>query len=184
MRNFLTIFFFLATNLIYSQNLSTLGPYLKDDNSNNVILRGINLGGWMLQEPYLFQFTGAADSQHEFKEKLVEFIGQENTDNFYNAWYESFITQGDVDSLASHGYNSIRLPMHYNLFTLPIQEEPNSGENTWLEEGFEIIDDILGENDVWILPTCPAGLAFDLNHLHNSKEVQEVFRQKKDQHLF
>ena len=62
----------------------------------------------MLQEPYLFQFTGAADSQHEFKEKLVEFIGQENTDNFYNAWYENFITQGDVDSLASHGYNSIR----------------------------------------------------------------------------
>ena len=79
MRNFLPILLFLATHLIYSQNLSTLGPYLKDDNSNNVILRGINLGGWMLQEPYLFQFTGAADSQHEFKEKLVEFIGQENT---------------------------------------------------------------------------------------------------------
>ena len=27
----------------------------------------------------------------------------------------------------------------------------------------QIIDDIIGENDVWILPTCPAGLAFDLN---------------------
>ena len=52
MRNFLPILLFLATHLIYSQNLSTLGPYLKDDNSNNVILRGINLGGWMLQEPY------------------------------------------------------------------------------------------------------------------------------------
>ena len=84
MKNFLPIFFFLATQLIYSQNLSTLGPYLKDDNSNNVILRGINLGGWMLQEPYLFQFTGAADSQHEFKQKLVEFIGQENSNDDVN----------------------------------------------------------------------------------------------------
>ena len=171
MRNFLTIFFFLATNLIYSQNLSTLGPYLKDDNSNNVILRGINLGGWMLQEPYLFQFTGAADSQHEFKEKLVEFIGQENTDNFYNAWYENFITQGDVDSLASHGYNSIRLPMHYDLFTFPIQDEPVSGENTWIDLGFSMVDNLLDwceSNNMYLildLHAAPGGQGFgsDIN---------------------
>ena len=171
MRNFLTIFFFLATNLIYSQNLSTLGPYLKDDNSNNVILRGMNLGGWMLQEPYLFQFTGAADSQHEFKEKLVEFIGQENTDNFYNAWYENFITQGDVDSLASHGYNSIRLPMHYDLFTLPIQDEPVSGENTWIDLGFSMVDNLLDwceSNNMYLildLHAAPGGQGFgsDIN---------------------
>ncbi len=171
MRNFFLFFFFLATQLIYSQNLSTLGPYLKDDNSNNVILRGINLGGWMLQEPYLFQFTGAADSQHEFKEKLVEFIGQENTDNFYNAWYENFITQGDVDSLASHGYNSIRLPMHYNLFTLPIQNEPVSGENTWLDLGFSMVDNLLDwceANNMYLildLHAAPGGQGFgsDIN---------------------
>ena len=171
MRNFLPILLFLATHLIYSQNLSTLGPYLKDDNSNNVILRGINLGGWMLQEPYLFQFTGAADSQHEFKEKLVEFIGQENTDNFYNAWYENFITQGDVDSLASHGYNSIRLPMHYNLFTLPIQDEPVSGENTWIDLGFSMVDNLLDwceSNNMYLildLHAAPGGQGFgsDIN---------------------
>ena len=171
MRNFLPILLFLATHLIYSQNLSTLGPYLKDDNSNNVILRGINLGGWMLQEPYLFQFTGAADSQHEFKEKLVEFIGQQNTDNFYNAWYENFITQGDVDSLASHGYNSIRLPMHYNLFTLPIQDEPVSGENTWLDLGFSMVDNLLDwceSNNMYLildLHAAPGGQGFgsDIN---------------------
>ena len=171
MRNFLPILLFLSTHLISSQNLSTLGPYLKDDNSNNVILRGINLGGWMLQEPYLFQFTGAADSQHEFKEKLVEFIGQENTDNFYNAWYENFITQGDVDSLASHGYNSIRLPMHYNLFTLPIQDEPVSGENTWIDLGFSMVDNLLDwceSNNMYLildLHAAPGGQGFgsDIN---------------------
>ena len=171
MRIFLPILLFLVTHLIYSQNLSTLGPYLKDDNSNNVILRGINLGGWMLQEPYLFQFTGAADSQHEFKEKLVEFIGQENTDNFYNAWYENFITQGDIDSLASNGYNSIRLPMHYDLFTLPIQDEPVSGENTWINLGFSMVDNLLDwceSNNMYLildLHAAPGGQGFgsDIN---------------------
>ncbi len=171
MRRFLPILFFTFSNLIFSQNLSTLGPYLKDDNSNNVILRGINLGGWMLQEPYLFQFTGAADSQHEFKEKLVEFIGQENTDNFYNAWYENFITQGDVDSLASYGFNSVRLPMHYDLFTLPIQEEPIVGENTWLDLGFYMVDNLLDwceTNNMYLildLHAAPGGQGFgsDIN---------------------
>ena len=171
MRKFLPILFFTFSNLIISQNLSTLGPYLKDDNSNNVILRGINLGGWMLQEPYLFQFTGAADSQHEFKEKLVEFIGQENTDNFYNAWYENFITQGDVDSLASYGFNSVRLPMHYDLFTLPIQEEPIVGENTWLDLGFYMVDNLLDwceTNNMYLildLHAAPGGQGFgsDIN---------------------
>ena len=33
--------------------------------------------------------------------------------------------------------------MHYNLFTLPIQEEPNANGNTWLETGFDIIDNVL-----------------------------------------
>ena len=112
--NILFLFLFISSS-ITSQNLTSLGPYLKDDTSNNFILKGINLGGWMLQEPYMFEFTGAADSQHEFKEKLVEFIGQENTDAFYNLWLENFITQADIDALASYGFNSVRLPMHYNL---------------------------------------------------------------------
>ncbi len=143
MKKFFTLSFFLLFFAIHTQNLSTQGAYLQDDNNSNVILKGINLGGWMLQEPYLFQFTGAANSQHEFKEKLVDFIGQENTDNFYNAWYDKFITEGDISLLASLGFNSVRLPMHYDLFTLSIQDEPVSGENTWLDLGFNMVDNLL-----------------------------------------
>ena len=171
MKKFPLVLFFILANFLSAQNLSTLGPYLKDDNSNNVILRGINLGGWMLQEPYLFQFTGAADSQHEFKEKLVEFIGQDNTDNFYNAWYDNFITQGDIDSLSNFGFNSVRLPMHYDLFTLSIQDEPVFGENTWIETGFDLIDNLLDwceSNNMYLildLHAAPGGQGFgsDIN---------------------
>jgi len=142
-RLLITFFLLFISNIICTQNLSRLGSNIKDDNSDNVILKGINLGGWMLQEPYLFHFTGAANSQHEFKEKLVDFIGQQNTDDFYNAWYENFVTEGDIESLASLGFNSVRLPMHYNLFTLPIQNEPIAGQNTWLDLGFSLVDNLL-----------------------------------------
>ena len=33
--------------------------------------------------------------------------------------------------------------MHYDLFTLPIQDEPVLGEQTWLDMGFSMVDDLL-----------------------------------------
>ena len=169
-RNIYFLVLFISFS-ISSQNLTTLGPYIKDDTDNNFILKGINLGGWMLQEPYMFEFTGAAESQHEFKEKLVQFIGQENTDNFYNSWLENFIVKADIDSLASFGYNSVRLPMHYNLFTLPIQYEPVTGQNTWIETGFNLVDNLLSwceQNNMYLildLHAAPGGQGFgsDIN---------------------
>jgi hypothetical protein len=45
--------------------------------------------------------------------------------------------------MAKWGFNSIRLPMHYNLFTLPIEDEPVIGADTWLTKGFELTDSLL-----------------------------------------
>jgi aryl-phospho-beta-D-glucosidase BglC (GH1 family) len=43
---------------------------------------------------------------------------------FYKAYLKNGITKQDIDFLAKAGFNSIRLPMHYNLYTLPIEKEP------------------------------------------------------------
>ena len=105
-------------------------------------------------EGYMMQTSGFAGSQHEIKEKLVELMGESNTETFFNKWRENHFTQRDVDSLAAWGFNSIRIPMHYNLFTLPIEEEAVAGENTWIETGFELIDDVLAwaaPHDIYVI---------------------------------
>ena len=171
MKKILFLFLLFLYTGLQTQNLTRLGPYLKDDNSNNVILRGFNLGGWMLQEPYMLQFVGAASSQHEFKQKLVQFIGQENSDNFYQSWLDNFITEADIQSLASLGFNSVRLPMHYNLFTLPIQDEPITNQNTWINTGFDLVDNLLdwcSQNNMYLildLHAAPGGQGYgsDIN---------------------
>lgn len=33
------------------------------------------------------------------------------------------------------GFNSVRLPMHYNLYTLPIEEEPVAGQTPGWTKG-------------------------------------------------
>ena len=53
-------------------------------------------------------------------------------------------TKGDIDSLKAWGFKSlVRLPMHYNLFTLPVEEEPIAGNKIWLAKGFDLTDSLL-----------------------------------------
>ena len=136
------IIFFFAVSL-NGQNLRTLGKKIINSDSEEVLLKGVGLGGWMLQEGYMMNSSGAADTQHEFIERLTALVGAENTAEFYSNWRQNFVTQQDVAAIASFGYNSIRLPVHYNLFTLPIEAEPVSNENTWLTLGFEMVDELL-----------------------------------------
>ena len=133
---------------INAQGLRTSGKNIINKNGEEVLLRGYGPGGWQIMEGYMMQTSGIAGSQHEIKEKLIDLMGVTHTETFFNKWRENHFTKRDVDSIAAWGFNSIRIPMHYNLFTLPIEEEPIEGQNTWLETGFELIDNVLS----WAAP--------------------------------
>ena len=45
----------------------------------------------------------------------------------------------DMKFLAEQGFNTLRVPMHYKYFTLPIEKEPVADEQTWVQEGFDRI---------------------------------------------
>lgn len=160
------LFSFIYANCL-SQNLKVNGKYLINDSGNEVILRGMGLGGWMLQEGYMLQLSSVANAQHEIRTKIEAEIGPDKTDEFYSAWLNNHTTKKDIDSLKSWGFNSIRLPLHYNLFTLPIQDEPVAGEQTWLEKGFALTDSLLkwcSENEMYLildLHAAPGGQGRD-----------------------
>ncbi len=144
----------LTSTMVTSQSIRRDGTKIVDQGGNQVILRGMGLGGWMLQEGYMMQSSDVADTQHEFRERLESLMGVEKTDEFYDAWLENHVTKADIDSLASWGFNSVRLPMHYNLYTLPIEDEPIQGENTWLTKGFVMTDSLLSwckSNNIYLI---------------------------------
>jgi len=139
---FLIILLF-STILTWSQGLKTDGKKIVNSNGEEVILKGMGLGGWMLMEGYMMQSSEVADTQHEFKNKVIELMGEDKTNEFYAAWLDNHVTKKDIDSLAKWGYNSVRLPMHYNLFTPAIEDEPVQGQITWKDKGFNMVDDLL-----------------------------------------
>ena len=149
--------------------------FLKADNKRivnekgeNVILRGIGLGGWMVQEGYMLHLNNEGQ-QHKIRERIELLIGKEQTQEFYTAWLSNHTTKSDIDSLHSWGFNSVRLPMHYNLFTLPIEAEPVAGKNTWRTIGFSMTDSLVSwckANNMYVfldLHAAPGGQGNDLN---------------------
>jgi hypothetical protein len=130
-------------NYSYSQGfLKASGKQIVNEKNENVLLRGIGLGGWMLQEGYMLRLQGI-NPQYSIRKRIEQLTGIEKTQEFYDAWLSNFVTKADIDSLHKWGFNSVRLPMHYNLFTLPAEQEPDPDKQTWLTKGFALTDSLL-----------------------------------------
>jgi endoglucanase len=144
------------------------GEKIVNGDGNEVLLRGIGLGGWMLQEPYMLKLSGISPAQYDIKKKITALIGEERCGEFYDAWLSNMITRRDIDSIKAWGFNSIRLPMHYSLFTPPVGDEPVEGEVTWLDKGFLLIDSLLkwcSNNEIYLildLHAAPGGQGNDI----------------------
>lgn len=157
---------------IYQANsqgfLKTDGKRIVDAKGENVLLRGMGLGGWMLQEGYMLRINKEGQ-QYRIRQRIEELIGKEKTQEFYDAWLANHTTKADIDSLKSWGFNSVRLPMHYNLYTLPVEEEKVSGQQTWINKGFEMTDDLVAwckANNMYLildLHAAPGGQGNDNN---------------------
>ncbi len=143
------------------------GTNIVDDSGEPVILRGMGLGGWMLQEGYMLKL-GEVGQQHRIRAKLVELVGEERTATFYRAWLDNHTTEADIAQMAAWGFNSVRLPIHFDQLTLPVDKEPKAGVDTWHEEGFARIDELLAwskANRIWLildLHAAPGGQGNDL----------------------
>lgn len=168
-----TVFLFLSllffSSIVSAQGfLKTSGTKIVNAKGENVLLRGIGLGGWMLQEGYMLRVYREAQ-QHRIRARAEELVGPERTQAFYDAWLKNHTTKADIDAMKAWGFNSVRLPMHFNLYTLPVDKEPVAGQNTWLEKGFAITDSLLAwckANQMYLildLHAAPGGQGNDLN---------------------
>jgi hypothetical protein len=149
--------------------LHACGTFICDGNGNEVILRGIGTGNWLLNEGYMMKTEDFAGTHTQFRTLLTETIGEENTRIYYETWLDNHFTRRDVDSMKVWGFNSVRVAMHYKWFTLPIEEEPVTGQDTWLEDGFVRIDSLLvwcSDNEMYLildLHGAPGGQGYDRN---------------------
>ena len=117
MRKTIVLLLFMASSVFANGILRTEGKKIVDADGIEVIFKGIGLGGWLVPEGYMFNMSGFANSPTEIRNKIIEVVGEANADIIFEEFRANFVTEADVDSIASWGFNNIRLPMHYDLLT-------------------------------------------------------------------
>jgi len=144
----LFLLFFSHSNLFAQGFLHRQDKKIVNGNGQEILLKGIGLGGWLLQEGYMLHTSQFANAQWQIRAKILDLVGEANTELFYQTYRNNYIRKSDIDSIKSWGFNSIRLPFHYNLFAT------NTNPPTFLNQGFEIVDSLLDwceQNQIYLI---------------------------------
>ncbi len=136
---FSVIFLIVCFNFSsFSQNkfISTDGKIIVGFNGNELRLKGINIGNWLEPEGYMFKFN-KAESSRKILEVFNEAIGPNAAEIFWNTFRENYITENDIKFIKDCGFNSIRVPFDYKLFT-GIDFYSNCAQ-----PGFKLLDNVI-----------------------------------------
>jgi len=110
-----------------------------------ILLRGINLGNWLVPEGYMFKFDSAT-SPRLINEVISQLVGPEEAASFWKEFREKYITRDDIRFIRSLGLNSVRVPFHWRLF----ESEDGAG----VAPGFSLLDRLIGwcaEAGLWVI---------------------------------
>ena len=88
--------------------LHTEGKTLADADGNPVLLRGVNAGGWLVQESWMCLTN--APSQMEAFQVLDERFGRETRERLFAVYEDNYWHESDFDNVKALGMNVIRLP--------------------------------------------------------------------------
>ena len=123
--------------------LTVRGADLVDGEGTPVRLAGVGLGGWMNMENFI---TGYPGNEAAIRRLMLDRMGQQAYDAFFEAFYRDFFDEADAAHLASLGINSVRIPFNYRHF------EDDSAPFALKEEGFASLDRvvrILGRHGIY-----------------------------------
>jgi endoglucanase len=126
---------------LYGQNqkfISVKGKEIIGVDGKNFLMRGTNLGNWLVPEGYMFKFKNA-NCPRLINETITQLIGPDDAKIFWQKYLNTYITAADIHYLKSIGVNSIRIPFNYRLFT---DEDYLGGRGT--VRGFQLLDNVIG----------------------------------------
>ena len=133
------ILFFLATCMSFSQGfLHNVDGEIVEGNGEPILLRGFGLGGWLVPEGYMLHnqaWIAGFESPTEIENHVIDLIGVDAAENFWDLYRENYVAQADIDQIADWGFNHIRVPFHYKQFY------DSTGTETPM--GYAIIDELI-----------------------------------------
>lgn len=110
--------------------ISQNGQTIVDSTGKSIQLKGVNLGGWLLWEGWIW--GGSFTSQGDIKKNLTTIAGQTEYDAFEQDVYHNFINENDIKAISELNFNVVRVPLNNRLF-----------DTSYTSIGWHILDTLL-----------------------------------------
>jgi endoglucanase len=133
---FILLFSFIYTHAQPTGFIHVSNGNIVDGQEKPVVLHGVNLGGWLLWEGWIW--GSGFTSETKIDSKLTELYGKEEADKFRWSVYNNMITEEDIKAISGLCMNVVRVPFNHTLL------EDDSNPYVYKEEGFRLLDRLLG----------------------------------------
>ena len=118
------------------------GHWLVDEQGQRVVLKGCNLGNWLLIEPWLLALDDERiRDQHDLITTLESRFGNERAERLMDTYRANWITPREFEVVKSFGFNVVRVPFHHGL--LANEERPfdlREDAFEWLDRAVEMAE--------------------------------------------
>jgi hypothetical protein len=111
------------------------GTQIVNSAGQPVSLRGVDLGGWLDWEGWIW--GGGYDSETQIMTGLATLVGQPAAEHFQAAVENSFISEADIRAIAALGFNVIRVPFNYRILENPLDPF------VWKGSGWQLLDNVI-----------------------------------------
>lgn len=134
--------------------------YIVNENGENLVLKGINLGNWLLWETWMGFVPEYTEDWAYFDtlEVLIDRFGEEKTNEIVKTCEDNFITESDIAQIEKLGFNCVRVPFWYRNFMTEDLEW--LAENHDDNKGFQKLD--------WLINTCEKYGIYVMLDLHGA----------------
>ena len=140
--------------------LTVKDGYIVNEKGEKVILKGINLGNWLLWETWMgFVPEYTHDwAYYDTLQVLLDRFGEEKTAEIIKTYEDNFITEEDISQIEKLGFNCIRVPFWYRNFMT--EDLKWLSENHDDNKGFQKLD--------WLISTCEKYGIYVMLDLHGA----------------
>jgi endoglucanase len=117
--------------------LHTSGTSIVNANGQTVPLMGVNLGGWLVMEPWMCPAdSGGLPDTYSIIQELDSRFGVAEEQSLIQTYQQNWITATDLANIKNAGFNVVRVPVWWGNF-YPIANVSNS---TWRSDAFTELD--------------------------------------------
>lgn len=130
------------------------GKRIVNAEGQTVLLRGVNVGGWLVQEAWM-NLTNAPCQAEAFQTLDARF-GRETRERLFSVYEDNYLTEADFDNIQSLGMNVVRIPFAWwNILT---------DEGTLRADAFDRLD--------WAVRCCAERGMYVILDLHAARGSQ------------